>query len=83
MHVAGMTGAAQQAMRRTMEIYSATTRFALACNDSTKARQILQHGATCGRMLFVCIGCNDSAKGICARALASSRVYAHMFASTE
>eukprot|EP00820_Chromera_velia_P008821 Cvel_4377.t1-p1 / transcript=Cvel_4377.t1 / gene=Cvel_4377 / organism=Chromera_velia_CCMP2878 / gene_product=Replication factor C subunit 2, putative / transcript_product=Replication factor C subunit 2, putative / location=Cvel_scaffold189:115381-117420(+) / protein_length=176 / sequence_SO=supercontig / SO=protein_coding / is_pseudo=false len=31
-----MTEAAQQAMRRTMEIYSSTTRFALACNQSTK-----------------------------------------------
>merc|ERR1712216_1054689 len=33
-----MTTAAQQAMRRTMEIYSATTRFALACNTSEKVR---------------------------------------------
>ena len=31
-----MTKGAQQAMRRTMEIYSNSTRFALACNNSTK-----------------------------------------------
>ena len=31
-----MTPAAQQALRRIMEIYSSTTRFALACNLSTK-----------------------------------------------
>eukprot|EP00038_Savillea_parva_P011460 m.197706 g.197706 ORF g.197706 m.197706 type:complete len:363 (-) comp20195_c0_seq1:165-1253(-) len=37
-----MTGNAQQAMRRTIEIYSNTTRFALACNNSSKIIEAIQ-----------------------------------------
>jgi replication factor C subunit 2/4 len=37
-----MTAGAQQAMRRTMEIFSGTTRFALACNTSDKVIEPIQ-----------------------------------------
>jgi replication factor C subunit 2/4 len=40
-----MTKSAQQALRRTMEVYSNSTRFCLACNISTKLIEAIQSRA--------------------------------------
>ncbi|XP_060532826.1 replication factor C subunit 2 [Cylas formicarius] len=48
--VDSMTDGAQQALRRTMEIYSNTTRFALACNYSEKVIEPIQ--SRCGVLRY-------------------------------
>ncbi|CAO1633861.1 unnamed protein product [Sympodiomycopsis kandeliae] len=52
-----MTNGAQQALRRTMEIYSNTTRFAFACNQSNKIIDPLQ--SRCSILRFAKISDED------------------------
>ncbi|KAA8493915.1 Replication factor C subunit 2 [Porphyridium purpureum] len=49
-----MTEAAQQALRRTMEVFTATTRFALACNTSSKIIEPIQ--SRCAILKFSKLG---------------------------
>ena len=48
-----MTDGAQQALRRTMEVYSKTTRFALACNNSDQIIGVF----TCQCVCYLYVSC--------------------------
>ena len=57
-----MTSAAQQALRRIMEVHSATTRFALACNVSSKVIEPIQ--SRCAIVRFARLADEDVLKRV-------------------
>ncbi|KAK2962190.1 putative Replication factor C subunit 2 [Blattamonas nauphoetae] len=61
--VDSMTDGAQQALRRIMEIYSGTTRFALACNNSSQVIEPIQ--SRCAILRFTRLSDKDILKRLC------------------